>query len=627
MPPPAFWKRLGIVATVVAVGLPLFAQNPAGPPQPPRTGMIVGQVVDGVTGQPIPEASVRLTMSRNQPAVHGRVIADSEGRFFFADLPGGDVALQASRDGYISGGYAQRRPDSDGAWLPLRENERRTDIVLRVWKYGVLGGTVVDEAGEPVVGISVRALRRDIVAGRLQFGGQSFTVPTGTTDDRGVFRLPRIAPGTYVVVVPSMHAVVPQSVMTGMDSRALQLLLFWSGIYQVTQLGDPRTQQVGDAALMTLPTVHVPPQSAPDGRMSMYRTTFYPSATSASDGTPITVGPGDERTDLAIALRPAPAARISGRLVTPDGSIPPPMGIKLLGESATDITTASTPSSTAEVGFETVVGISDATGRFTLVGVPAGEYTIKQADNFLVRSVREGGVGYWTNQRLTVGTNDLNDVVVSLHPAIQLRGRVVWQRANGDPAPPGNAAMSLVTPFGEPGGAAAEQIKGELQIVAAAGRYLAVPTALGPSGVWFVQSVVLDGRDVTDRAFDLEVGAQSMTVTFTDRPLRVSGTVKDARGAVSQTARVLAFPVDQQRWTGYGRSARFIRSVSISPAGTYTFDYLPPGDYHVIAIEDADSEGWNDPRRLRVLASRAEKLTVTAGDVPRTLDLAVRSVK
>ena len=55
--------------------------------------------------------------------------------------------------------------------------------------------------------------------------------------------------------------------------------------------------------------------------------------------------------------------------------------------------------------------------------------------------------------------------------------------------------------------------------------------------------------------------------------------------------------------------------------GVYTFDHLPPGEYYVIAIDAADADGWKDPKTLEALASQATRLTVAAGDTPKTLDL------
>ena len=597
----------------------------ASTPQGARTGVIVGQVVDGTTGDPIANALVRLTMPRVAPEQPGtprdRVMTDDEGRFFFTDLPAGEYWLGASREGYVAGEYGQRRASSSGELLPLAEHQRRLDVTLRVWKYAVIGGTVVDEAGERVVGVAVRALVKEIVAGRAQFGTQSYVVPTGTTDDRGRFRLARVPPGTYAVVVPSVHTTLPLSVMNTWDSATMRTELFWAGMYEVAPLGHPRTQQIGDHVLMSLNTVLIPPPPDAGGRMRMYRTTFYPSATSAPAGTAITVGAGDERTDLAIAMAPAPAVRVSGRLVTPDGSAPPPMGLKLIGDASTDVTMASRPSSAAEVGLEPAIGVSDSAGRFTLLGVAPGEYTLTHADSFLSRAVQQGRQPYWVRQRLTVGTDDLRDVVVNLRPALRVEGRI---ELRGTAGPPPLPTMVFERPSGEPDQFAAEGRTGAFATVAAGGRYIARAVE---SGGWFVDSITLDGKDITDQPFDLDTDATTFVVTYTDRACRVSGSVKNDRGVASATAMVLAFPTDPQRWLGYGKSSRALKSVAASPAGSYAIAHLPPGDYYVVAIDEDQADGWRHPDVLRTLANQAERIRVSSGDQARTLDLTVRRVR
>jgi hypothetical protein len=184
------------------------------------------------------------------------------------------------------------------------------------------------------------------------------------------------------------------------------------------------------------------------------------------------------------------------------------------------------------------------------------------------------------------------------------------------------------TPFGETGQFGIEVPRGEMTFasVAAGGRYIVRPAALGPSG-WFVHSVELDGKDITDRAFDLQSDATSFVVTYTDTPNKVSGVVTDDRGAVSVTAVVLVFPTDRQRWIGYGTSQRIFRSLPTTRTGAYTIDHLPPGDYYAIAVEPADADEWQDPARLELLAAQATRLSVSAGDSLKTLDLRVRSVR
>jgi hypothetical protein len=381
---------------------------------------------------------------------------------------------------------------------------------------------------------------------------------------------------------------------------------------------------------MTLNSVLVPPQPGSDGRMSMYRTTFYPSATSATAGTAVTVAAGEERTDLSITLRPVPAARVSGRLVTPDGTAPPPMAIKLAGEAMTDVVTRSLPSSMAEVGFETATAVSDASGRFTLLGVPPGEYDLKHADELLVRSAEGGRTAYWVNQHITVPAGDLRDLVVNLRPALRIAGRVQFSAGVTPPTtlPPNLGSLTLENPSAEGTQVFASAREaggtGGFSAIGPGGRYIA--RAVETSG-WFVESITLDGKDITERPFDLQTDATTFVVTYTNRASKVTGVVKDSRGAVAADAMVIAFPTDQQRWKDYGKSPRFLRSVTMSMKGSYTFDHLPPGDYYVIAIEAIDGEGWRDPKVLQALANRAERLTVAAGQPSQTLDLTMRSVR
>ena len=160
--------------------------------------------------------------------------------------------------------------------------------------------------------------------------------------------------------------------------------------------------------------------------------------------------------------------------------------------------------------------------------------------------------------------------------------------------------------------------------VAAGGQYIARPYE---SSAWFVQSVTLGGKDITDRAFDLQADATSLVVTYTDRPSKVSGTVTDEQGSTSATAVVLVFPVDPRKWSGYGASPRTLKSALTARSGVYTIDHLPPGDYYAIALADSGIDGWRDPATLETLAEQATKLTVAAGDAPRTLDLRVKAIR
>ena len=601
-----------------------------------RAGLIFGQVVDASSAAPIPEAIVTMSMRSSgtlPTAPRARVMADSEGRFFFANVPPGDYWIGAAKEGYLGGRYGQRRASAnDYQAFALGEGETRTDAKLVLWKYGVIAGVVLDENGEPAVGVEVRALVRNVVAGRTRFGTKQSAAskpPTATTDDRGMFRLSRLAPGSYVIVVPSIQTTLPVAVLNGyaQDHTLLAHLLEltvpndsnnWEAELQNTALGQSRTLQIGDFALISMNRVLIPPPAMPDGRMQVYRTTYYPAAPTAVDASVITLASGDERTDINVTLRPLPAVRLSGRIVLPDGTPPAPTPLRLVGESAAGV---------GEVGLETVNGMSDATGRFVLLGVPAGEYRLKSANTDFELNAIRGVPSFWTDQRVVVGSGDVEDLTVSLQPALRVEGRVEFRDATGLGATPPRGPFLTVVGFDSVFGDQwlAAQFSGGTTFgtVAAPGRYIAQPYESAP---WFLQSVTLDGKDITDKPFELQSDATSLVVVYGQQHAMVSGTVRDAHGDASPTALVLAFPTDRARWSGYGSSPRFISSTPASRTGAYVFNNLPAGEYFIIAIDAADADGWPDLNNLERLASRAERLTVvTAGS--KTLDLAMKAIR
>jgi hypothetical protein len=359
--------------------------------------------------------------------------------------------------------------------------------------------------------------------------------------------------------------------------------------------------------------------------MGVYRTTFYPSATTAAAATQIALGAGEERTDLAIAVQPEPAVRVSGHLVAVDGSVPPPTTIRLIGETMTDLITSPAPTGPDEVGFQTVSGMSDSTGRFTLLGALPGDYVLTHGSRFLASGMREGKAAYWISQPVKVGTDDISDLAVQVRPALRVEGRVEFL-AHG-PNPPQAMAAGIIfeTPFGEPGRFAVEvtrDARASFSTVAAGGRYIVRPYDLFG---WFVQSVTAGGKDITDRIVDLQSDLTSIVVTMTDQPTKVSGVVRDARGVASPTAIVVAFPVDPKQWLGYGASPRNLKGALTTSTGVYTFDHLPPGEYEVIAIEAADADDWQDPARLEAFVNDATRLTIAAGETSKTLDLRLKA--
>ena len=291
----------------------------------------------------------------------------------------------------------------------------------------------------------------------------------------------------------------------------------------------------------------------------------------------------------------------------------------------TDVTMPPLSSGMAEVGFDAATAVSDAAGRFTLLGVPPGDYELVQANQFLA-SENQGRSPYWLSRRISVGAEDVSDLTVEVRSPLRVEGRIEFRGANGPLAsPPRNVGVGFESASGEPRQFFTSVRAGTptFSTRAAGGRYIARATA----PPWVVQSITLDGKDITDRAFDLQTDVTSIVITYSDRPSGLTGTVKDARGAPSPAAAVLVFPVDRARWTGYGSEPRTLQSEFTSEEGAYTVPHLPPGDYYAIAIDASAAEYWQDPRMLETLAIQAATLTVATGAGPQTLNLTLKSIR
>ena len=179
-------RTLGFLVSILILPSAAAAQVPPGPqPLARGTAVVVGQVVDAATGKGISSAVVTLAGSR-------RAMTTSDGRFAFRALPAGRTRSALQNPGTSAACNGMRRPD--GATLPvvLADGERRGEIVICTWRQGSISGSIIDEAGEPVVGIQVAALRRTTVGGRRRFEQSG----VGTTDDCGVYRLFRLALAT-----------------------------------------------------------------------------------------------------------------------------------------------------------------------------------------------------------------------------------------------------------------------------------------------------------------------------------------------------------------------------------------------------------------------------------------------
>jgi hypothetical protein len=151
--------------------------------------VVRGTVVENQTGKPLARAVVVIQPIAGTPGESRSVRTTQFGGFEFASLPAGYYVLQASRRGFMSMEHGQKRWNSAGYPLAVEESAAQF-VSLRLPRFSAVTGTLVDEND---VGLP----NHDVAAFRT--GSPPELMSQATTDDRGVYRLYGLTPGTYVV--------------------------------------------------------------------------------------------------------------------------------------------------------------------------------------------------------------------------------------------------------------------------------------------------------------------------------------------------------------------------------------------------------------------------------------------
>src|SRR5690606_31165264 len=118
-------------------------------------GLIVGQVVDARTGRPVSGATVWLGGTASGGVIRQtsptRILTGTDGRFYFSSLNAGAYTVNSSKPGYLAGTAGRTAPEGPAPPIVLSAEAPVAEATIRMWRSATIGGSVVDEAGEPVV--------------------------------------------------------------------------------------------------------------------------------------------------------------------------------------------------------------------------------------------------------------------------------------------------------------------------------------------------------------------------------------------------------------------------------------------------------------------------------------------
>jgi len=177
------------IGTVIhAVSFMAHGQQNSNAADEPRSGTISGKVVND-SGQPMIGAVV-FVRSAGDGAFNRSAIANLEGKFEVSGLDNGIYYVSANSPAFVT-----LPIDVDSPAPTYRVGDT---VNLELIRGGVITGTVTNSAGEPVVGVRVRAFMvKDATGKRAR--SVAFSSGERTTDDRGIYRIYGLSPGTYLV--------------------------------------------------------------------------------------------------------------------------------------------------------------------------------------------------------------------------------------------------------------------------------------------------------------------------------------------------------------------------------------------------------------------------------------------
>jgi hypothetical protein len=310
---------------------------------------VAGVVVDSVSGQALPNASISLADTNRGDEGDDEVatMSDGDGRFAFENLAEGQYVLWGRRKGYVEQRYKQHGNFSTG--IVLKQGVSADNLRFEMTPDASIIGQVTDEMSEPVRLAHIRLVREGRVNGRRK----NVLIRDAVTDDLGRYRLDHLQPGTYLIVVSAMP--------------------WYAG-------GSGRPRQNGNSTQVK--------ESHPEDANTdvTYPVTYFPSAVDFAAATPIVLHPGDAET-ANVSMTAVPAVRLTFRKY---GSKPDEQ------TSVAAITHTIADGITESVDY----GARESEGMVEVVGLPPGNLnvqwmTTKGSDvTTRTQTIRLGGAGH-----------------------------------------------------------------------------------------------------------------------------------------------------------------------------------------------------------------------------------------
>lgn len=354
-------RLLQILSVVCLCAAFCVAQGPAKDTSASISGRVTigGKAAAGVTIV----ATVSNSYFDNKTVA--KATSDEDGNYKLTGLAAGRFAILPLAKSYLVLGGSRYKEG-----VNVAEGEAITKIDFTLVRGGVVTGRITDAEGHPLIGERVSVVLKD---GTPDAGPQMAMLGSSRnqTDDRGVYRIYGLGPGSYKVSVG-------QAASSG-----------------------------GAASIMGIGG-------------SQYVKTFYPSVQEEAKATLLEVKEGSEIKDVDIIVgKPGAGFSVSGRVVDADSGNPVP-NVYVVHSTVNE-------SGEQMSGMNFTGNQTDANGKFRIQGIRAGHYAV------YTFAAGQANTSYSEPVSFEISDGDVTGIEIKVRRGATINGIAVIEN-NADPA-------------------------------------------------------------------------------------------------------------------------------------------------------------------------------------------------
>ena len=456
---------------------------------------------------------------------------DRDGRFTFANAIPGPYTVRVQKDGFFGKPEGGIYPASGAILVTVAAKETK-DASLSMIPGGLIGGRVFGTDGQLLPNAIVNTLRVSYQLGHAVLEGAVGKI----ADDRGEFRVFWVPPGDYY--------------LTAEPSRPV-------------------------------PTPGVT-AAAPPGQGIK---TFYPGVTAVTEARMISIKGGEETLGMDISIRPISVFKVSGQV---SSQIPPPAsqaGAPAVNAAVLVLLSpdGNAPDDTKQVG---TVPLIPTNGQFEISLLP-GVYDLFARVPDAASQAAGGAPQAWGRARLDVRDTDINNVLITIPPSVEVKGTVT---ATGGRIPPAiriqlisdEASAAKIPAYQQVGRRAVTvNAEGAFSLYAVPEGRFRVSGVAGLPQDMYLADVQQGAQSVFDSGFNVNTrNTNPIEVVLASGAGTVNGVVADGPMKVVPGATVVLVPEARRR----SNRALYFQTIS-DASGRFTLRGVAPGDYKIFAWE------------------------------------------